>query len=230
MFDVQQPKINAQANESAPESGSKPASDTNLFAGIVFVIVTFALALGGWIYLDSRSSQFGPDGLPDFEGTHKPLVWRDQPFPVLSHQVEELHHGRWQNRDLADITKGRVSLINFWASWCVPCLTELPGLNQLQGDFDKEDFQVIALSLDLPQDQRDALQVWQRLRMSNISMFQDVGTLGATGIERFAVDTFPTSLLVDRNGQIVASLIGEADWDSSGARTVVSFLIDQSNH
>ena len=222
--------MNTQADESAPESASdsapKPASDTNLFAGIVFVIVTFALALGGWIYLDSTSNQFGPDGMPDFEGTHKPLAWRDQPFPVFSHQVEELHHGRWQSRDLADITKGRVTLINFWASWCVPCLTELPSLNELQGDFDKEDFQVIALSLDLPQDQRDALQVWQRLRMSNISMFRDIGTLGATGIERFAIDTFPTSLLVDRNGQIVASLIGEADWDSSSARTVVSFLVD----
>ena len=106
--------------------------------------------------------------------------------------------------------RGRVVLLNIWATWCVPCRKEMPTLDRLQAKLGSRDFQVVALSIDragIP----PVGQFYKELGLTALGTYVDksgkaAGSLGTVGI--------PTTLLVDRDGQEVARKVGPAEWDS----------------
>jgi thiol-disulfide isomerase/thioredoxin len=112
-------------------------------------------------------------------------------------------------RTLADF-KGKVVLLNLWATWCPPCRTEMPALDNLQGALGGPDFEVVALSLDRGGVER-VRRYYDDIRLGRIAIFVDrsgktLRDLGAAGL--------PTTLLIDREGREVGRLIGPAVWDS----------------
>ena len=117
---------------------------------------------------------------------------------------------------------GKFVLLNLWATWCAPCIKELPALDQLEQILGGPDFVVVALNLD----RGGLLEVnpfWTRTGLSNLDIYLDPTmsagqTLSARGL--------PTTLLVNRNGFEIARLEGPAEWDSAEAisyfRTLIS--------
>ncbi len=124
------------------------------------------------------------------------FIIHDAPKPIAAIQFEDAD-GR--PRSLTDF-RGKVVLLNIWATWCVPCRKEMPTLDRLQAKLGGSDFEVVALSIDR---RMDAVRKFfaevgiQKLAMYLDSSAKAIRELGAVGL--------PTTLLVDREGREVAA-------------------------
>lgn len=117
--------------------------------------------------------------------------------------------GQSQARSLSDF-RGKVVLLNIWATWCVPCRKEMPALDRLQATLGGPTFEIIALSID-----RGGMDVVRKffteIGIRNLIMYLD--TSGKASRE-LGVVGLPTTLLVDRQGREIGRLIGPAEWDA----------------
>ncbi|MCW5734802.1 MAG: TlpA family protein disulfide reductase [Enhydrobacter sp.] len=113
--------------------------------------------------------------------------------------------------------KGKTVLLNFWATWCAPCVKEMPSLDRLQAEMGKERFVVLPLSLDGPSRPKVA-PFYADKKLANLGIYFDKGkkVLGALD-----VSVLPTSILIDAQGRELGRLEGEADWDKPEAVTLV---------
>src|SRR5574341_281541 len=127
--------------------------------------------------------------------------------------------------------RGKVVLINIWATWCPPCREEMPSMERLHKKFAGTDFRIAAVSVD-----GDAFYPAEKKGSSEVLAFAD--QLGLTfdilldpsGAIRRAYDIFgvPESFVVDRDGVIVKRVIGAADWDAPVNEALIRSLLDGS--
>lgn len=110
---------------------------------------------------------------------------------------------------LTDLT-GKTRLINLWATWCVPCVKEMPSLDNLQAALSKKAFLVLPISLDGPSKAKVA-PFYKEQKLTNLDIFYDKGRKAMSVL---AVSLLPTSILVDPAGRELGRLEGDADWDS----------------
>ena len=120
---------------------------------------------------------------------------------------------------------GRVVLINFWATWCAPCLAEMPSLNRLQialggEDLGGADFQVITIATGR-NETADIESFFTNQNISHLTRYRDPNLRLALAL---GAGSLPTTVLMDRDGFIIARLQGEADWDSIAATRLIEFL------
>ncbi len=117
---------------------------------------------------------------------------------------------------LADF-KGRVLLVNFWATWCAPCVEELPSLDRLQGALGSKDFTVLAISEDR-QGAATARPFLEKHGLKRLAAHADrqMGLARALGLRGM-----PSTYLIDRKGNVVGSLTGAAEWDSPAAKELI---------
>ncbi|NRB19728.1 MAG: TlpA family protein disulfide reductase [Rhodobacteraceae bacterium] len=109
-----------------------------------------------------------------------------------------------------DNFRGKVVLLNIWATWCIPCREEMPTLDRLQGQLGGDDFHVVALSIDragLPAIRK----FYQEIGIQNLTIYlaEDIRVQFA-----LAVQGLPTTLLIGRDGDELGRLVGPAEWDS----------------
>lgn len=155
--------------------------------------VAFALALGVHVAVaaDTPSSA---------------LPLHASPRPVADVVFEDAAGAKRHVRDF----RGRVVLLNLWATWCAPCRAEMPTLDRLQARLGGKDFEVIALSLDR-QGAPVVQRFFQEIGVRSLAVYVD-RTMGAQDALR-AVGV-PTTLLIDREGREVGRKLGPAAWDS----------------
>ncbi|MGR3461507.1 MAG: TlpA family protein disulfide reductase [Roseovarius sp.] len=117
--------------------------------------------------------------------------------------------GDGRDLTLADF-RGRVVLLNIWATWCPPCRDEMPTLDRLQARLGGADFHVLPLSID-----RAGLgpvrRFYDEIGIAHLGMYlaEDIRVMAA-----FAVAGLPTTILIDRQGRELGRLSGPAEWDS----------------
>lgn len=107
------------------------------------------------------------------------------------------------NRAIAlDDLRGRVVLLDFWATWCAPCLAELPRLKKLHTQYGAEDFAIIGISLDSLD--RRSFTSW--VRRNGIAWPQVLEGRGYNGdlARLFSVEKLPVTILIDKQGRIAA--------------------------
>jgi len=92
--------------------------------------------------------------------------------------------------------RGKVVYLDFWASWCGPCLKAIPEIEEMRGEFPEDQFQIIAVNLD--QAEKKALRFLKKHPIGYPSASDPKGRLPG----QFGVDTMPTSYLIDRDGVI----------------------------
>ena len=113
--------------------------------------------------------------------------------------------------------RGRTVLVNLWATWCVPCRTEMPTLDALEAKLGGPDFQVVAVNIDTrdPNKPKEFLKQIGVSRLpfyadSSAKAFQELKSVGrAVGL--------PTTVLVDSAGCEIATIAGPAEWASEDA-------------
>lgn len=112
--------------------------------------------------------------------------------------------------------KGRTILVNYWATWCGPCEREMPSLGALQTARGSEAFEVVALSVDAPEDADYARRRLTELGAANIE-FRHAPMDDGDIIYGAGVRGFPTTIIYGPDSLEIARLSGEADWASAEA-------------
>jgi thiol-disulfide isomerase/thioredoxin len=117
--------------------------------------------------------------------------------------------GDGRNRALSDF-KGRVVLLNIWATWCVPCRKEMPTLDRLQSVLGREGVEVVARSID-----RGGVDVVRKfygeIGISRLAIYVDTS---GRAFRDLAVVGLPTTILIDRAGREIGRVVGPAKWDA----------------
>lgn len=119
--------------------------------------------------------------------------------------------------------RGQVILVNFWATWCGPCVEEMPALDRLQGDLGGEDFQVVTVSLDRSMD--EVLEFFERMELENLPIIHDTNLASFSQIR---TPGLPTSILYDRQGRELGRVTAPAEWDSEDAKTLIRAAINRA--
>jgi cytochrome c biogenesis protein CcmG, thiol:disulfide interchange protein DsbE len=140
--------------------------------------------------------------------------WNGGPTPEL-----ELQDLAGKEHRLADY-RGSVVLVNFWATWCVPCREEMPSIDRLRSSLKGKPFEVLAVNLAEP--------------LSRIEKFVAAMPLGfpllrdrdGTVSKAWKAKLLPASFLIGRDGRIRYVAYGELDWSSDAVRARVAELLD----
>ncbi|MDF1719480.1 MAG: TlpA disulfide reductase family protein [Minwuia sp.] len=141
----------------------------------------------------------------------------EQPKPVPEARFKD---GDGKDMDLTAF-RGKVVLVNLWATWCAPCRHEMPSISRLQAARGGPDFIVAAISVDRGGADKSSAFL-KEVEADNLPLFIDqttrIGrTLGAYGL--------PITILLNRQGDEVARLVGPAEWDSPEAMALIDALI-----
>ena len=122
---------------------------------------------------------------------------------------------------LADLTD-KVTLVNFWATWCAPCVKELPALDRLEAAVGGSDFRVQLISLD-----RAGSKVYapflEDLGIENLRSASDKRTKLIQAMKGRGV---PASYIIDREGMVRGYLLGIAEWDSEDAKALMRYYME----
>ena len=118
--------------------------------------------------------------------------------------------------------RGKVVLVNFWATWCGPCVRELPSLKRLNARLGGDRFAVLALSQDLGGWDRIA-PFWERHGLDGLAAFHDPKARAARAAK---VRGLPTTVLYGRDGRELGRLVGHAEWDSDEALALLRHYIE----
>ncbi len=112
--------------------------------------------------------------------------------------------------------RGRVVLLNLWATWCPPCVTEMPSLNTLQGRM-RNRLVVVAASQN--REGEEAVKPFLRKhRLNNLTLYTDPG---GSLMEAMGARVLPTSYLIAPDGQVVARLQGDLDWTLPAVHSLI---------
>lgn len=106
---------------------------------------------------------------------------------------------------------GKVVLLNFWATWCGPCMQELPGIDSIAAQLGSDRFAVIAVNLDA-EPERNAQAFADRLGLTTLDLFVDPEFRSADALR---LRGMPTTYLFDADGQLIGMLEGSAEWDAA---------------
>ncbi len=127
--------------------------------------------------------------------------------PLPGFNLEDAGGARYTNREI----EGKVILLNFWATWCGPCRTEMPWFVEFQNRYKDKDFTVLAVSMD--QEGWEVVRPFVEEQGLNFPVFiGDDDFAGAFG----GVSVLPTTLIVDRTGKIIArhqGLISKSEYE-----------------
>jgi thiol-disulfide isomerase/thioredoxin len=104
---------------------------------------------------------------------------------------------------------GHVTLINIWATWCLPCVSEMPSIDRLYHRYENRDFRVAAVSIDKTDSAR-VLAFVRRLALSFDILHDRSGDIQSV----YRTIGVPTSLVIDSHGRIAYIALGAKDWDS----------------
>lgn len=121
---------------------------------------------------------------------------------------------------------GKFLLVNFWASWCIPCRAEMPALDKLAAEENGPDFMVLPINLDVGSNGLDKARKflgdggWTHLPLYADSSFEAFKRLQTQAVAA----GLPSSLLLDRKGCEIGVLQGPAVWDSPDGKNVIDAL------
>ena len=179
----------------------------------LFVMLVTILSVS---YQMVQSSAAADNGLPR-TGWIKQFTVIDPKGPAPD---VKFTNGVGEKITLADF-HGRVLLVNFWATWCAPCIKEMPSLDKLQEKFGSDDFQVVAVNED-----RGGAKVagpfLKKLGTPNLDVF--VGDKMKL-MRALKVRGLPTSFLLDRKGRVVGKLVGIVEWDTPEAEALIAYYL-----
>lgn len=120
--------------------------------------------------------------------------------------------------------KGRVVLLNLWATWCAPCRKEMPDLSKLQKELGSDQFEVLAISVDRKGAEASAAFL-KETGADNLKLYVEPTTRIVNDVQSAGL---PATILVDRQGRELGRLLGPADWASPEAQALIKAALAQN--
>ena len=161
-----------------------------------------------------QSTSFNPVLKGEFEKVEM-FNMVQEPFNIPFKNILE------KDKTLDDL-KGQWVVLNFWATWCPPCIVEMPHLQELQDNYGGRNVKVVAISLDrqmTPEKLRDFMAEYHFGPIA--AYYGDWPTIKP----HFQIDALPSTYILSPNGQAVARVGGALDWSSDDANTFIESLI-----
>lgn len=125
-----------------------------------------------------------------------------------------------REKTLADY-RGKVVLLNVWATWCGPCRVEMPSIEKLHREFGPQGLQVVAISVDDAGTEEHIREFVKELGLT----FEILHDPSQTTKARYQIAGYPETFVIGRDGTIRKKLIGAADWSSEANRALIRELL-----
>ncbi len=192
-------------------TGAQQANHNPMFRQYVWgsVIAVSATLLGAALY-------FFWAPVPESEG-HSSAT---QNFTIheIAQEIPEIH---FINDDEQLLTlkhfEGKTILLNVWATWCAPCVEEMPTLDRLQAELGSDGLEVVALSIDRA-GPSVVTKFYNQIGVKNLQTYVDDSAMSATLLNTYGL---PSTLLINEQYVELGRFVGPAKWDSP---EIVSFL------
>ncbi len=184
----------------------KIKSDRRLNRQSIILIILLMIGVGIVVLLQTKNSSFNLSGKPRLEKGMKAPGFT---LPDLDGNLV----------NLADHT-GNVVLLNIWATWCPPCVEEMPSMEKLHLALKGERFKILAVSIDA-----SGAKVVDPFMKKHKLTFPALIDAKATLKNLYRTTGVPESFIIDGNGTIVEKVIGPADWASPDAIRFFQSLI-----
>jgi peroxiredoxin len=172
-------------------------------------LVAALLLIGAYLFLQHMASRPKTPNLTS-EGAQA-----RKPFPVDF----ALPNLQGQTVRLSDLY-GQVVLLNFWASWCYPCRTEIPSMNALYQDYQSKGFTILAIASDVQG--HDTVAPFAKDYALTFPVLLDPHNVVGTRLQVLGI---PTSYVLDKQGRIAAIEMGAKDWNSARVRRLLDRLL-----
>ena len=137
--------------------------------------------------------------------------------PTPAQPVRAFKNVSGDNVALKDF-RGQLVLLNVWATWCAPCVAEIPSLDKLQAEY--ENFAVIVVSMD--RHMVDAQSFYKTAGINHLKLYHDPQLAMARDVN---VQGLPISIFYDKTGVEIARIPGEVDWQSAEVRTFLEEIL-----
>jgi thiol-disulfide isomerase/thioredoxin len=220
-------------NAPEPDSDLKPARSRRLaliaFAAIAGLIAgaagvyfmrsgdgnaTLAADCGNALAAASRAAPLAKGEVAAFRPASEPQSLADLAF---------------KSPEGADLTlasfAGKATLVNLWATWCVPCREEMPALDKLEAELGSDAFQVVAINIDIGSEAK-ARAFLDEIGVKDLRFYSDPTSKVFRNLKgRGLAFGLPTTLLVDAKGCRIGSVEGPAAWDSNDAKALIKAAI-----
>jgi len=141
-----------------------------------------------------------------------------KPFPAIG-----FLDGRGTPHSLKDINSN-LTLVHYWATWCVPCVRELPQIDAMQKAYADKGLKVIAISMD-GRNNMDKVNAFNtEHHLTHLPIYVDNGSATSA----LNISGLPVTYFVNRKGMVMATAIGPVDWDSPENRLLVEDTLEHS--
>jgi peroxiredoxin len=167
--------------------------------------------LGGAIGVAAYWGRPGPAGRADAFPVSRPA----EPIAASDIELPDLAGRPVRLRDY----RGRVVLLNFWATWCVPCREEMPALEVLAQELGPRGLAVVGVNFKEPRSKVEAFV--QEIGLRFPMLLDSEGRVGQT----YPVFALPVTFVVDRRGMLVGTVLGIRDWTGPDARAYLGRLL-----
>ena len=117
--------------------------------------------------------------------------------------------------------RGKVVLVNFWATWCPPCKAEMPSMEELYQNYSRGNFEIFAINVD-----DDGPAVMPAFLAKTPHTFPILFDTDFQARTLYGVDMFPETFIVDRNGIISRKIVGAIDWTSPPMLSYLNALME----
>lgn len=207
-------------SERSDEVAAKPKRDPLKLAlwGVAGIGVAGALYIIGQAAINPQ----GQDDLKDLaKGEMAKLT---VPAEATVAPVQSFVDATGKTTRIADF-KGRVTVVNIWATWCAPCVIEMPTLAKLAAEYKGEPVEVVAISIDRPQDADKAKAFIAK--HAPLAFYHDPKMSMPFAMKPAAVG-MPTTIIYGPDGMERARISGEADWSGKDAKAVIDKVLAKS--
>lgn len=202
-----------------PQGAKRSFARSYRFRGVAALLVLATIA-------DARGGTLDP---PVFRSRSSQFILLRPIDPAPSTKIQGI------GGTAVDLTqlRGRVVLLNFWASWCPPCVYEMPSLDRLAATADPSHLGIVAVAID-----RDGAETVMPFLHEHGLMHLSIGLdpnqrLGSLSTDHVSAGALPLwglpiTYIIDKHGAVVGYITGAAEWDSQKARAFLDYFINEN--
>jgi thiol-disulfide isomerase/thioredoxin len=198
---------------------SLPLGRRNWLRLVAVAAILGVVVAGGVLLLGGRDLAATANGPPAFKGAFGSYEPAEDPAPAPDVAFLDANGDTIK----LDALRGQIVLLNFWATWCAPCVKELPVLDRLQADLGSEEFRVLLVSVD----RKGATVADPFLEDLKLGHLKTAIDSNSDLVRAFGAAGLPTTFLLDREGRVRGRLEGDADWESDAAKDLIRHYLQE---